>query len=176
MWQEIQSHFALSMPTMPIDSWWVAAVILVVLGAAAAIDMVKGIVPDPLIFFGVVGVVAAKGLFVAWPFAAHQLTWGILTAAIIWGINELWFRVFKHDALGLGDAKWSMLAVTTFGAMPVVFAWGIGASLGSIWILAQKIGRRPQIYVHFAPFLFVGLLMGIWAFRLDGWDELVQLF
>jgi prepilin signal peptidase PulO-like enzyme (type II secretory pathway) len=173
---QIQHFLVVSMPQMPPEAWWVAAIALVVLGTAAAIDLFKGIVPDPLIFFGMIGIVAAKGMYVEWPFAAHQMTWGILAAAIIWGINELWHRLFKHDALGLGDAKWSMLAVTCFGALPVLFAWGIGAILGSIWIVLQKIARRKNPYLHFAPFLFMGLIIGIWAVRLEGWQSLQSKF
>ena len=174
MLETIQHYFVVSMPETPPEAWWVGAIILAVLGISAAIDLFKGIVPDPMIFFGMIGIVAAKGIYVGWPFSAHQMTWGLVAAAIIWGINELWFRVFKHDALGLGDAKWSMLAVTTFGYLPVLFAWGIGAVLGSFWIAAQKIARRKTIYVHFAPFLFIGLVVGIWAVRLNGWQELIN--
>lgn len=165
-----------AMPDMPPEAWWVAALALLVLGAGAAIDFIKGIIPDPLIFFGMIGIVAAKGMYVSWPDAAHQMTWGLLAAAIVWGVNELWFRAFHHDALGMGDAKWSMLAVTCFGGMPVLIAWGIGAILGSIWIGVQKVIRLPNLYLHFAPFLFAGLLIGIWAVRLDGLEKVMKLY
>lgn len=160
--------FASCIPDMPPETWWVAPLFLGVLGAAAAVDLFKGIVPDPIIFFGMIGIVAVKGMWVEWPHAAHQMTFGLIAAALIWGLNEGWHRLFKHDALGLGDAKWSMLAVTVFGALPVLYAWGVGAVLGSAWIGAQKIARRPQPYVHFAPFLFIGLCFGLWAARLGG--------
>lgn len=168
MIESLQHFFVLSIPDMPPEAWWVGGLLLLLLGAAAAIDMVTGIVPDPLILLGIAGIVAAEGAFVSWPFGAHQLTWGLVALAIIWGINEIWFRAFKHDALGMGDGKWSMLAVTGFGGLPVLCAWGVGAVLGSAWILAQLIARRKNPYVHFAPFLFVGLIAGIWAVRMDG--------
>lgn len=175
MVEALQYFFAHSMLDMPPEAWWVAVIALLVLGASAGVDLVKGIVPDPMIFFGMIGIVAAKGIYVNWPFSAHQMTWGLIAAAIIWGVNELWFRIFKHDALGLGDAKWSMLAVTCFGPFAVLFAWGIGALLGSFWIGVQKLARRPKVYVHFAPFLFVGLIGGIWFVRLGGWVELLNM-
>ena len=164
---ELQRFFVLSMPDMPPDSWWVAAVVLLVLGIAAAIDLVKGIIPDPLIFFGMVGLVAAEGMYVTWPFAAHQMTFGLVFAAVIWGINEAWYRYFKHDALGLGDAKWSLLAVTCFGVVPVLCAWGLGAILGTVWMGILKLIRRPSAHVHFAPFLFIGLIVSLWALKLE---------
>lgn len=166
LFNEVHNFFILSAPDMPPEAWWVAALVLLVLGAGAAVDCFKAIVPDSLIFFGMVGLVAAQGMYVAWPFAAHQMTWGLIAAAIIWGVNELWYRAFKHDALGFGDAKWSMLAVTGFGGLPVLFAWGVGAVLGTLWIGALKLFRRPTAHVHFAPFLFVGLVAGIWAVRM----------
>jgi prepilin signal peptidase PulO-like enzyme (type II secretory pathway) len=169
----IHDFFVASIPDMPPEFWWIAAALLLVLCAAAAVDLFKGVVPDPLIFFGMAGIVAAKGVLIDWPFAAHQMTWGLVAMAIVWGINEIWFRLFKHDALGLGDAKWSMLAVTGFGALPVVLAWGVGAVLGAAWIAAQKLSRRKQPYVHFAPFLFAGLVAGIWAVRIQGLHSLL---
>ena len=168
MFETIQTMCTASMPDMPPEAWWVAVLAILALSSSAVVDLVKGIVPDPIIFFGMIGIVAARGIFTTWPDAAHQMTWGLLAAAIVWGVNEFWNRSFKHDALGLGDAKWTMLAVTCFGALPVLFAWGLGAFMGSVWILSQKIARRKSIYVHFAPFLFAGLLVGIWAVRLDG--------
>lgn len=166
---DIHRFFVVAVFDMPPETWWVGAIVLIVLGASAAVDMFKGIVPDPMIFFGMIGIVGAKGIFVDWPHASHQMIWGLIAMAIIWGINEIWFRIFKQDALGMGDAKWTMLAVTSFGALPVLFAWGVGAILGSIWIGVQKITKRPKIYVHFAPFLFAGLMVGIWFVRLNGW-------
>jgi prepilin signal peptidase PulO-like enzyme (type II secretory pathway) len=173
----VQIYFANAMADMPPETWWVAVIALLILGTGAVVDLFKGIIPDPLIFFGMIGIVAAKGIYVAWPFAAHQMTWGLVAAAIIWAINEGWHRLFKHDALGMGDAKWSMLAVTCFGAMPVIIAWGIGALLGSVWIILQKIARRGTVYVHFAPFLFIGLVFGIWvAEQPEGIQSFLKLF
>jgi prepilin signal peptidase PulO-like enzyme (type II secretory pathway) len=154
-------------PNLPLEGWWVAALVLLALGVAAGIDSYKAIVPDPLILFPTIGLVGAMGVYKDWPFSAHQLTWGIIAAVIIWGINELWYRYFKQDALGLGDAKWSLLAVTCFGAGPVLIAWGIGAIIGSLWIGTLKVLRKPITHVHFAPFLFIGLLVGLWFLRLS---------
>jgi leader peptidase (prepilin peptidase)/N-methyltransferase len=174
---EIHRFFVVSAPDMPPETWWVAALVLLVLGISAAIDAFTATVPDPLIFFGTVGIVGAEGMYVTWPFAAHQLTFGLIAAAIVWGVNEIWYRIFKHDALGLGDAKWSMLAVTCFGWLPVLLAWGAGAIFGAIWFVAVRLIRRAPMttHVHFAPFLFVGLIAGIWAAKMDGLALLLAL-
>ncbi len=168
LFDSLQHFFVQSTPLMPPEAWWVGLLVLLVLGAAAIVDLFKGIVPDVLIFIGMVGLIAAQGMYVEWPFAAHQLAWGMLAAAIIWSINEGWYRLFKHDALGLGDAKWSMLAVSCFGGLPVVYAWGVGAVLGSVWMIVLKIVRKPSAHVHFAPFLFIGLMFGLWLTRCGG--------
>ena len=170
LFYDLQHFFVVSLPDLPPDAWWVGAAVLGLLGVAAMIDLFKGIIPDALIFFGIVGLIPAQGEYRTWPHAAHQLTWGILAAVIIWGINELWYRTFKQDALGLGDAKWSLLAVACFGGLPVLFAWGVGAILGTVWIGAQKLIRRPAAHVHFAPFLFVGLIAGLWLLRVERWS------
>jgi len=166
----IHHFFVVAAPDMPPSAWWVAAVILFVLGAGAVVDSFTATIPDPLIFLGMVALVGLQGYFVTWPFASHQLMWGMGAAALIWGVNEIWFRLFKQDALGFGDAKWSMLAVTGFGWLPVLFAWGVGAVVGSIWIGALRMMRRPTNRVHFAPFLFVGLVAGLWVVRFGGWQ------
>ena len=54
-----------------------------------------------------------------------------------------------------------MLAVTAFGALPALISWGIGACLGVSWLGALKLAKRPAAHVHFAPFLFLGLIAAI---------------
>jgi prepilin signal peptidase PulO-like enzyme (type II secretory pathway) len=175
MFDAIRDFFVAATPSMPPQAAWVAAVILFVLAAAAIVDIVTGTIPDFLIFFGMAGIVGLQGVYVSFPFAAHQMIWGLLGLALVWGVNELWLRAFKHDALGMGDGKWTMLAVTCFGGIPVLVAWGFGAVLGSIFLIGLMIVRRKLARVHFAPFLFVGLIVGIWAARLGGVPYLTEL-
>jgi hypothetical protein len=59
-----------------------------------------------------------------------------------------------------------MLAVTGFGIVPTLFAWGAGACLAVLVMGALLAARRPIARVHFAPFLFLGLLGGLWWLRL----------
>jgi prepilin signal peptidase PulO-like enzyme (type II secretory pathway) len=151
---------------MPPEAWWLPLLVLVVLGAAALIDTFTSTIPDPLIFFGLLAVTATQGLYVSWPFAAEHLAVALATVLAIWAINQLWFRVLKADAIGMGDAKWTMLAVACFDVLPAVFAWGMGACLAVLWLGATRIARKATSRVYFAPFLFVGLLAGLYWLHL----------
>jgi len=162
----IQNFLSVTTPAMPPETWWLAGLVLLVLGLAALIDSLSSVVPDPLIFSGLLAVLAMQGLCIDWPFAATQLTYALGAAIAIWGLNQLWYYFFKHDAIGMGDAKWTMLAVSCFGIMPSVFAWGIGACLAIFWMGLLRLMRCPLTHVYFAPFLFIGLNAGLWWLRL----------
>jgi prepilin signal peptidase PulO-like enzyme (type II secretory pathway) len=161
-----QGYAQLTTPDMPPQAWWVLAVVLAILGAAAVFDAFKAIVPEPLIFAGLVIVVAGQGLYVDWPFAAGNLALGLAAAILIWAVNWLWHRAFKHDAIGMGDAKWTILAVTAFGLLATAYAWGLGAILAICWMGILRLAKRNIARVHFAPFLFIGLVAAIYFLRM----------
>jgi prepilin signal peptidase PulO-like enzyme (type II secretory pathway) len=152
-------------PAMPLDFWWVTALVLVLLALTATVDAFTSIVPDIFIFIGLVAVTSAQGLGASWSDAAQHLEQAIAAGVLIWAINALWHKKFKHDALGMGDAKWTMLAVACFGIMPAVFAWGVGSLLAVSFIGAAKLGNYTIRRVTFAPFLFVGLIAGLFWLR-----------
>lgn len=151
---------------MPPEAWWLPALTLLVLGAAAAVDAFTAVIPDALIFLGTVATVAVQGFYVSWPFASHHLAVALAVMAGLWAINELWHWRFRQDALGMGDAKWTMLAVACFGTLPPLFAWGFGSCLAVLWIGGLRLARRDIAHVYFAPFLFAGLLAGLYWLRL----------
>lgn len=153
---------------LPPEAWWVPALILVILGAAALVDTITSSIPDPLIFLGLAAVTAMQGFYVSWPFAAGHLTEALITALAVWAINQLWYRILKADAIGMGDAKWTMLAVACFGVVPALFAWGLGACLAVLWMGGLRLTRAQVSRVYFAPFLFIGLLAGLYWLRLRG--------
>lgn len=161
-----QHMLQLVMPNMPPEAWWVGALILFTLGLAATIDAYTSTVPDPLIFTGLLALTGLQGYYVSWPFAAAHLTAALAAMFIIWTVNELWFRFFKQDALGMGDAKWTMLAVAGFGTMPALVAWGAGACLGVFWMGVMALLGYRTTRLYFAPFLFIGLLAGLYVLRL----------
>jgi prepilin signal peptidase PulO-like enzyme (type II secretory pathway) len=165
----ILSHFCgRAMPNMPPETWWLVALVLLVLGASAKVDAFTSSVPDPLVFLGLIAVLAVQGSFVSWDFAAAQLAWALVAAAVVWGVNHLWYLMAKQDAIGMGDAKWTMLAVAAFDIKPVLIAWGLGACLAVVWMGAVAAMHRPIRQVYFAPFLFIGLIAGIYWLRLRG--------
>jgi prepilin signal peptidase PulO-like enzyme (type II secretory pathway) len=153
-------------PALPPDAWWMVGIVIFILGIAAAIDAFTGMVPDPLIFLGMVTSVAVQGAYASWPDAAHNLMWALGAAFAIWALNEIWFKLCKKDALGMGDAKWTMLAVACFGLMPAMYAWGLGACLAIVWMGILRFSPMRPRHVHFAPFLFVGLMAALWWLRL----------
>jgi prepilin signal peptidase PulO-like enzyme (type II secretory pathway) len=164
--QWLEHLFATTVPLLPLEAWWVGALILVVLGMAAAIDAFRATVPDTLILAGIMTLTGMQGFYVSWPFAASQLTSALMALFMIWVINEVWFRLLRQDALGMGDAKWTMLAVACFGIHPTLWAWGVGACLAIVWMTVLWLARYKIERVYFAPFLFVGLLASLYVVRL----------
>jgi len=158
----ILTVFAQTMPAMPASSGWLAIAVLLLLGAAAFIDARTGRIPDPIIFAGVLLTTATQGFLVDWPFAARCLMIALIAGFLPYLVNLLWYRWKKRDALGMGDAKWTILAVACFGPAPAFIAWFLGAWLGLGWLGLMKIRRRSMTYIHFAPFLMGGLLAGIY--------------
>ncbi len=143
------------------EAWWVGAIALILLSAAAAIDARSGRIPDILVLPGVAIVTFGRGIYNGMPEADDRLLQGFIAAALVWVINQIWRRLTGNHALGMGDGKWSWLAVTTFGPLSVAVAWGIGACLASMRIIVGHIRGEPTVYVHFAPYLMIGLALAL---------------
>ena len=103
--QVVLIHMA---PGMPERYAWVTALVVVILALAATIDAFTETVPESLIFVGLFAVTATQGLFTSWELAAWHLRQALFVGLLIWGINFAWVCKFHYDALGMGDAKWSM--------------------------------------------------------------------
>ncbi len=149
-------------PEMPPEMWWVSACVLMILGAAAIADARTGKVPDPLILLGLFSVAAVQGFFLSWDLAALHFRHAVEAGALIWAANFAWYRIFRHDALGMGDAKWTMLAVSYFGVAPAIIAWGVGSVLATIFIGTFRLFNYRISRVTFSPFLFIGLGVGLY--------------
>lgn len=158
--------FARSLAGVPAYAWPLAPFALILLGAAAVIDARTGRVPDPLIFLGLLVTTAARGFVSDWQTAANYLMLALASGIVIWGVNQAWYMITKRDAIGMGDGKWTMLAVDVFGIGPALGAWFAGAWIALIWMALAWIARRKITRVYLAPFLFAGLLAGIWWLRL----------
>ena len=157
---------AKTIPGIPVEGGWLAPLVLALLCVAAAVDARTGRVPDLLVFFGLFFTIASEGFLVDWPFAGVHLLLALVGGLFLTSINEVWYHFRKIDAFGMGDAKWTVLAVSCFGPVPGFLAWALGAWLGLAWMGALRLAKRPIAHVHFAPFLFIGLCAGIYWLRL----------
>ena len=160
------SFLAQTTPGMPADNGWLALTAVILLSATAVIDAYTGRVPDVLILPGLLLVTAIEGFCIDWVFAGQHLAMALAAGFLLYFVNEAWRYFTKHDAFGLGDAKWTMLAVSCFGPLPGFIAWALGAWLGLGWMGIIRLCRKPIARVHFAPFLLIGLLAGIYWLRL----------
>src|SRR5262249_51412424 len=144
----------------PYGPWAPLAVYLILLGTAAW-DARTGIVPNiPLLIGGII-ITAARYMADGWQNALVYLLQGLGAWALGWGLNEVWYRLFKKDALGMGDAKWTALAITAFGIVPALFAWFGGAWIAIAWIAICWLCGKKIRKVYYAPFLFCGLTVGL---------------
>jgi prepilin signal peptidase PulO-like enzyme (type II secretory pathway) len=152
-------------PGMPPEIWWVTACVLLILALAALVDAFTTTVPDVIIFLGLFAITLMQGLFASWEIAAQHLQQAIAVGLFIFAINYAWVKKFHTDALGMGDAKWTMLAVACFGIESAVLAWGIGSVLATIFIGLFRLFKYQMSKVTFSPFLFIGLGLGLYAAR-----------
>jgi prepilin signal peptidase PulO-like enzyme (type II secretory pathway) len=157
--QSIATHVA---PNMPPDYWWVTASVLGILALTATVDAFTEVIPDMLILLGVVAVAGTQVLFGPWQMALWHLSQALVIGFTIWAANFVWYTTFHHDALGMGDAKWTMLAIVCFGLEPVLFAWGLGAVLASTYIIVASLAHHKVTRVTFGPYLFIGLCVGLY--------------
>lgn len=129
------------------------------LAGAAWADMRSGRVPGRLLLAG--AGIAAVALLSSMPplFLLGRLLPALLCGGLIWAVNEIWYRVRQQDALGMGDAQWSMLATLAFGMMPVLWAWAVAAWLGLAWMALLRRRQRTIRRVFFTPFLLAGLVI-----------------
>lgn len=145
---------------------WLPGFVLLVLLFTALWDARTGIVPNNALLVGAVPLIGGRFFANGWQDALIYLAQGVGVWAFIWALNEMWFRLFKKDAVGMGDAKWTALAVAAFGIVPgAVFAWFAGSWVSILWFaVSYAVGRRIK-KVYFAPFLFCGLIIGLLAQR-----------
>jgi prepilin signal peptidase PulO-like enzyme (type II secretory pathway) len=148
---------------------YIAIVLLIVLGVAAAIDGQTGRVPDNILIMGAALSLFANVLLESPVFAAHRLGYALGTLFLLWALNELYYKIRKRDGFGFGDAKWTALAVMAFGVKPALYAWIVGSWLALLWIGVRRFvpQKEPAFSedkggaVFFLPFLYFGLLAGI---------------
>jgi len=151
----------------PVAVWFVPSIVLLILLFVSFVDARTGRLPDLPMAVGAVGAVFALAWYAGWLVAGERLLLAIAAVAVVRLANGLYFRLFHRDALGFGDAKWTGLAVIAFGVAPVAWGWVIGAWLGLIWLGVSALVSRfrstnnGEVYLHFAPFLVLGLIVAL---------------
>lgn len=156
----------------PTEWWGVPAAVLAALGIAAFIDARTGRVPLILLFATLIGTMGAYALMKGWMGVLEHSPELLIPAAILWIINAVTVKLFHHDAFGMGDIVWSAPAAFTFGMWPVFWAWVLGACFAILWLgvqrsfeaLRTRLGSSSyagHAYVHFVPFLFIGLCLAL---------------
>ncbi len=160
---DVTSFFAATDIDYLIKGWVLPVVTLAILAVTALVDARTGRVPDAPILGGLVFVTALYGFTTDWPTAARHLEVGLGAMLGLYLLNQLYYRCRQRDALGMGDAKWTALAAATFGLPPVLYGWVFGAWLALLWMGLRHLLRRKKgaAALHFAPFLFLGLLGGL---------------
>ena len=162
-------------PAMPPQCWPLTASVLLILAVAAVIDACMGIVPDILVFLGMFIVIAVEAFFGAWNNAAYHLGAAIVFALLIWVVNHIWYLITHRDALGMGDAKWTMVAVMCFGVVASVCAWGMWAILAVLFMGAMRLTKTRIELVTFAPFLFIGLCESLHWINAHGFNAWLNI-
>ena len=138
--------------------WWAGAAALAALVYTAIVDARTGLVPPlPLLAAGLI-VVLGLGLMVP-ALAPAQILSAFIAYAAIWSLNMLWRALYKHDALGMGDASWTCLATLAYGWPLAIAAWGGGALLALLFLAVRRAAGRPATHVYFAPFLCAALIL-----------------
>ena len=163
LFDEAKLALVYAAPDMPPEYWWMVACIFFILAATAAVDAFTGIVPEALIFLGLLAITAVQGTVVSWDVAAHHLRMAVASGLFIWGVNFAWYKKFDQDAIGMGDAKWTMLAVACFGLDSALIAWGVGSVLATIFLGLFRLYKHRISRVTFSPFLFIGLSVALFG-------------
>lgn len=137
---------------------WAGAFAMLALLYTAVVDARTGLVPPlPLALSAMVLMIGLidshSSRAVSAPLYALLFYIGIFL------VNELHYRITQRDALGMGDAHWSLVCVLAFGVPITLMAWGVGAWLGLAWLGMRRILKKPAQQVYFVPFMTAALLL-----------------
>jgi len=151
----------------PDPIWYVPTLVLLVLAYVSFVDARTGRVPDLPVALGLIGSLCSLAWYAGWFVAGERLLLVLAVIVALRLVNVIYFRFFNKDALGFGDAKWTGLAVAAFDVAPVAWGWGVAAWLALIWLGLGRVVHvfrstyNGKVYVHFAPFLCLGLIVAL---------------
>lgn len=159
----------------PHGAWYYTGLLLSLLGLAALIDARRGRVPDSLVLPALAAAILLSAFYEGWLLAGVRMATAAAAFFVLKSLNGAYFMLTNRDAFGMGDAKWTAAAVAGFGLESAFWAWVFGAWLGLAWFalrfvigfLFPRLAARG--YVHFVPFLFIGLLLERYAPQAVTW-------
>jgi leader peptidase (prepilin peptidase)/N-methyltransferase len=137
------------------------AVLCLLCGSLALIDLRRGIIPDginlAIAALGVTRVVLTSGVTPG----AEALIEAIAVGIAFWLLRRLYFVLRKTQGLGLGDVKFLAAAVPWVGipavpALLLIAALTALLAIGSAQLAGQHLTRQTSL--PFGPFLAMGLL------------------
>ncbi|NDC55673.1 MAG: hypothetical protein EBZ69_02500 [Alphaproteobacteria bacterium] len=154
--------------------WWVIMGVGTMLAAfgvgclllAAYADAKTGRVPNWIILLGASALLLAPPPILYAPAASVQetlmaLAWlysgALMVGGALWLLREVFYRLTKHDGLGLGDVKWSMAAALMVTPVTLLIAWPCAAVMALMHIFLKKLAGQRPAHVHFVPYLVGGL-------------------
>jgi len=142
------------------------ALLCLLCGALAVIDLRRGIIPDGLNLsiagLGLIQTFVIDGAMSAIEAAAQ----GVAAGAIFLLLRLLYFVLRKIDGLGLGDVKFLAAAAIWIGlagipTLILIAAVTALAAAGGLQLAGQSMTRQSSL--PFGPFLALGLLLTIVA-------------
>jgi leader peptidase (prepilin peptidase)/N-methyltransferase len=141
---------------------------------SAAFPFLHGAVP-PSVFGETGGYRWDEGHGLPWPIRephlaslAASVAGAIAGGGSIWLVGELGERVFRKQAMGLGDVKYMAMIGAVLGWRGVLLTFVIACLGGSIFGIGKFIAVRRMGYVPFGPFLSLGALaMLFWTPLVD---------
>lgn len=154
----------------------VMAVLTSSLIVASCIDMDHYIIPDRFTLGGCIAGLIAGALVpslhhetTAWKGFTESLRGAFVGGIILWLVAQIGTRVFKKEAMGMGDVK-LLAAIGSFLGWPsTIFIIGVSSLIGSVVgiaiVLSQQKGWGTRI--PYGPFLALGTL--VWIFGGDAW-------
>ena len=97
-----------------------------------------------------------------------QSLWGAAVGfAVFWLIGAVFYRLYHHEGLGLGDAKLFAAAGAWLGVALLPYVLLIAAC--SALIFAVVTGKNRESPIAFGPWLALGFLIG-WGLKLANAD------
>jgi leader peptidase (prepilin peptidase)/N-methyltransferase len=96
----------------------------------------------------------------------ESLAGAAISAGLLWGVAEAYYRIRFREGMGLGDVKMMLLIGAFFGVLPafwtVLLASVLGAVIGLVFVILFRKGMAYEL--PFGTFLaMAGILVMVWG-------------